>query len=224
MVKDGDVDSSEWSPWPWREKRRFWVSGGSVPSLIIISIVVLLAIIIMARRGDEFWVNDGSVLVWWEPMGDPWWETLPPSAAATRVFNRDLGVSHTDMHSIYTTGKNKTTGTSHFSFWVGLVPYLELLGGSCLKKHSVNILSPFLRNLSAVIFMDSPQRGNGGTQIAGKFLRDVFGSFRKARQKIHSLCWKTLYLSFLRIFIQYLQKLSCLLMHEYNSCMVEPRW
>ena len=186
MVKDGDVDRLNGARGHGgRRGDSEWVVGLShhTSSSALISIVVVLAIIIMARRGDEFWVNDGSVLVWWEPMGDPWWETLPPSAAATRVFNRDLGVSHTDMHSIYTTGKNKTTGTSHFSFWVGLVPYLELLGGSCLKKHSVNILSPFLRNLSAAIFMDSRQRGNGGTQIAGKFLRDVLDSFRKARQK-----------------------------------------
>ena len=47
----------------------------------------------------------------------------------------------------------------------------------------MNILRPFFIHLSAVTSIDSRQRGNGGIQIVGEFLRDVLDSFLKARQK-----------------------------------------
>ena len=145
-------------------------------------------------RGEETSSEWMMVLSWsdgspWEPHdGRPF--HLPP---VPHEYSTETWVSHIHTRVAYTQQeknrkKQNNRNQSFFFYWVGLVPYLELLGGSCLKKHSVNILSPFLRNLSAAIFMDSRQRGNGGTQIAGKFLRDVLDSFRKARQKIHSLC------------------------------------
>ena len=127
---------------------------------------------------NEWWFCLGLMGAHGSPTA-PWRETLPPAAAATRVFNRDLGVSHTDMHSIYTQQEPVI-----FLLLGGTSPIFRTFSAGPVQKSTLWIFwALFFSHLSAVIFIDSRQRGNGGTQIAEEFLRDVLDSFLKAQQK-----------------------------------------
>ena len=72
------------------------------------------------------------------------------------------------MHSIYTTGKNKTTGTSHFSFWVGLVPYLKLLGRELFKKALCKYFEPFFEKSLRSHLHGQSTEGKWGYPNCGK--------------------------------------------------------